>query len=193
LENQGLDKYCLEILLVLADLGYSSSFNKLKDAINEGGFEISLPTLSRHLKHLISLGYVTREDKGAQMKIYSVDSNKVKKIKGVWERAKRIARSMRENRNKFFSLSEKDQMTLVLQILSARKLEEIRAQIAHKLEPKSFEKRLELVFLTSPYLTAAEGWVIERSVKDEAYRERVLKVIDELLKPKTKRENNEGR
>ena len=78
-------------------------FNELHRTLKKRGIVISVPTLSRHLKHLVKAGYVAREEKeGLQLITYSVEHDKISKIKGVRERTKKIAKSMRNNEKEFF-------------------------------------------------------------------------------------------
>lgn len=168
-------------------------FNELHKTLKKRGIVISVPTLSRHLKHLVKAGYVTREEKeGLQLITYSVNYDKIGKIKGIWERTNRIAKSLRSSKREFFSQSEDQQVKIVLNVLVYRKLNEIKARIDYALDPKSFEKQFTLIFWTSPFLKVAEALVIEKSVEDEAYRKQILEVIDETLKPMIKQDDFKG-
>jgi DNA-binding transcriptional ArsR family regulator len=166
----------------LIEMGGSSSFNKLCEFLPENGFNLSVPTVSKHLKFLVEAGYVKRERKGSQMIIYSVDFSKIGEVGSFWERTKRIAKSIQKNRDEFYSLSEDKQVSNLLSVLIYRGLNEIKAETDFRLDSRSFEKRFVLMFWNSGFLRLAESWVIEKCVKDEVYRKQIFKLIDEWLK-----------
>lgn len=189
LEGLRLDKHCVIILMVLTEQQHT--FNKLHKALKERGVEMSKPTLSSHLKHLVRAEYVRREEiEGSQLVTYSVvNSERIEKIKGISEQMRSIVKDSvskskwgkSANEKEFFSLSEDEQMKTVLDVLVGRKLNEIKARIAYELEPKNFENQFALLFWTSSFVTVSEYWVIKKCVKDEEYRKNVLKIIDKWL------------
>jgi DNA-binding HxlR family transcriptional regulator len=175
-----LDEYCIKILMILIDKK-QIRFNELHRTMNKMKIEISKPTLSDHLKHLVAGGYVTRKVEGLQQVTYILNYEKVTKTKGYWKRLKRIAEDFRENKQEFLSLPEEEQVKTVLGVLAVRKLQEIKMRVALELDPKNFEKQFAVMFWTSQALSFQEFWMIEKCVEDEAYRKRVFKMIDTYL------------
>lgn len=186
MERWQLDNYCLKILLVL--IAKSSEkpkmrFNELSRVVKDLHLGISKPTLSDHLKHLVENEYVTRTVEGVQCVTYSLNFEKIGKIKGYWEKAEKVAAFLEKDRDTFFSLPENEQVTLLLHFMNVRKLLEIQARIAFELDRSSFEKQFGVLFWTSSRFERHELWMIQKCVKDEKYREEVLKTINQLLKP----------
>ena len=117
------------------------------------------------------------------MVTYSLNLEKLGKVKDSVERVKRITRSEYENKKEFFSLPEEEQVNIVLGFFTRRKLYELKAGIEYLLDSESFEKWLEMRFWSHPILERVSLWMIKKCVRDEGYREKVLKTIDYLLKP----------
>ena len=194
MEGLLLDDYCIKILIVLIE-EEKSHFNQLYKTLNDKkrGFKISKPTLSEHLKHLVKAGFVTRkQEEGLQLVTYSVNFDKIGKIKGLWEQQRRIVKDRKATEKEFFSLSESEQVNIVLSGLSLRKLYEIKARIDYELDPKNFEKQFAVLFWTNPTLEFVEFLMIEKCVEDKEYRKEVLKIIDKWLKPRTKQDDFRG-
>jgi hypothetical protein len=132
---------------------------------------------------VIKEGYVTRtEEKDSQYVTYSLNQDKIGKLKEVGERTKNIVNHRRENEEEFLSLSIEDQIGNLISFFIHQKLEEIQAQIDYQLDPNNFDKHLALMFLNSPLFQFVEYWVINNALKDEDYRKAVLKRIDEWKK-----------
>jgi len=186
MERWQLDNYCLRILLVL--IAKSSEkpkirFNELSRLVRDLNLGISKPTLSDHLRHLVENEYVTRKVEGVQRVTYSLNFEKIGKIKGYWKTAEKMAAFLEKDRDAFFSLPVKGQVKQLLRFMELRKLLEIQARIAFESNPSSFEKQFGVLFWTSSRFERHEVWMIEKCVKDVEYREEVLRTIDELLKP----------
>lgn len=142
--------------------------------------EFSKPTLSAHLNHLIELGFVNRkEEEGTQYVTYSLNLERTRGIKRVYEQTASILKSLKSDEKEFYSLSEEKQIEGIVNISFYKKLEEIRALIELSLEPESFENQLRVGFLTSPLTGFVEKWIIKKSIDDPDYRKKILKLIDE--------------
>jgi DNA-binding transcriptional ArsR family regulator len=178
-----LDEHCAKILIVLLDI-QQAHFNELYRIFLGKRVKFSKPTLSNHLKHLVDAGYVTRTPEKGQLVTYSLNLEKIGESKEIMERAKRIEQSERKNREEFFALTEKKQVDLLLNFLLERKLYEIQALIEYKLDPESFGKWLTVRWWDSPMLEQPKFWIVKKCVEDETYRKKILKIIDEWLKPK---------
>ena len=175
------DEHCAKILLVLIVDKQQMHFNELHRTLIGKRITFSKPTLKKHLDHLREAGYVTRTPDKGQLVTYSLNLEKIGKAKEYAERVKRIAKSQYENKKEFFSRTEKEQVNMVLNYLSFKKLHETKARIEYLLDPKSFEKWFAVRFWMHPALELVFVWMIKRCVRDEAYRERILEIIDDIL------------
>jgi DNA-binding transcriptional ArsR family regulator len=167
-------------MLVLIDK-QEGHFNELYRLISKRNKRFSKPTFNTHLKHLMTAGYVTRTPEKGQLVTYSLNLEKIGKMKEYSERVKRIVKSEYESKEEFFSLTEKEQVSTLLDFLSLRKLNEIKAQIEYGLDPESFEKWFAVRFWAHPALERVTVWMIKKCVEDEVYRKNILKIIDDIL------------
>lgn len=175
-----LDKHCLKILLVLFDK-QQAHFNELYGLVSKRSRKFSKPTFNTHLKHLEEDGYVTRTPDKGQLVTYSLNLEKIGKTREYNEQIKRILKSDRDNREWFFSLPEKEQVSTILTFLNVRKLYEIKALIVYGLDPESFEKWFAAKLWSNPLLERANLWMIKKCVEDEAYRKKILEIINNVL------------
>jgi len=177
---EGLDEHCIKILLVLLD-SQQAHFNELYRLISKRSKKFSKPTLSKHLNHLQEAGFVTRTPDKGQLVTYSLNREKIGKMKEYSERVKRIVKSEYENEKEFFSLPENEQMNIVQALLVYRKLGELQALIDYELEPESFEKWFLVRFWANHMLERPFYWISKKCVEDEPYRNKILKIISESL------------
>jgi len=178
-----MDEHCIKILTFLLLEQQQAHYNELHKLIKEKLKlkKFSKPTFNTHLKHLIKAGYVTRTPDKGQLVTYSLNLEKIGKMKEYSERVKRIAKSQYENMKDFFSLPEEEQVSFVLSFLNRRKLYEIQARIEHELDPDSFEKWFVVRFWSHPILEQVTVWMIKKCAKDEVYRKKILKIINDIL------------
>jgi DNA-binding PadR family transcriptional regulator len=175
------DKYSYGILIILSE--GESHFNQLWKTLNDRGLPISKPTLSSHLKRLVKDGYVKREEKeGTQLVGYTANLEKTFRIKEYWKRTKTIVKPCEENKQKFLSIPESKQVSIVLELWLRKKLNEIKANVNFRLDRENLDKEMALLFLTSPLLDFAEHWLVQKCTEDEEYKKRIFREIDGLLK-----------
>lgn len=176
-----LDRYCTKILIYFLletrEAHYNELYKSIKKKLKLTKF--SKPTFNKHLKHLVDAGYVKRTPDEGQKVTYSLNLEKIGKAKEYSERVKRISDSQRENKEFFFTMSERGQVDMLLRFLCIRKLYELEARIDVALEPDSFEKWFILRFWYHPSLEQIPVWIVERCAKDEVYREKILKNIED--------------
>jgi len=178
-----LDESCAKILTIMTLFKPSTHFNELFRELKKRNMEMSKPTLSAHLNHLIELNYVTKKDEeNTQFVTYSLSNEKTSKMKEVAERAKKLAKTFKENEKDFYSLSEEEQVATVVAVELSRKIEEIRALIEYKLHPNDLGKIVYANFLDSPLLNIGEKWIIKKSLEDEQYCKRIFKLLDDWEK-----------
>ena len=178
-----LDEYCRKILIFFLLEQQEAHFNELHRLIKKNLKlkKFSKPTFNTHLKHLIEAGYVKRIPDKGQLVTYSLNLEKIGKMKEYSERVKKIAKYQSENQKEFFSLPEKRQVNLALGFLVYRKLHEIQAGIEYQLDPENFEKWFVMGFYRHPILEQVTAWIIKKCVQDERYRKKILKIIDDVL------------
>jgi DNA-binding HxlR family transcriptional regulator len=177
-----LDPYCVKILSFFLLEKQEAHFNELHKLIKEKMKlrKFSKPTFNTHLKHLVQAGYVKRTPDKGQMVTYSLNLEKIGKMKEYSDRIKKIVESQRENLQMFFSFSERQQVDMLLRFLCFRKLYELESRIELELEPDSFEKWFVLNFWSHPVLEQLPIWITKRCAKDEAYRNKILKTIEDF-------------
>ena len=73
-EKQMLDDYCSAILILLWR-GREMRFNEMYRELKLKGIELSKPTLSEHLKHLIKKKWITRKPKDTQYVSYKLHNS----------------------------------------------------------------------------------------------------------------------
>ena len=175
-----LDDYCIKILSFLLlekpEAHYNELYKLILDKLKLKKF--SKPTFNSHLKHLVELGYVKRTQDKGQLVSYSLNLEKIGRMKEYSERIKRITKFQKQNIQKLFSLSEKKQIEYTLSYLCFRKLYEIEARVEYALEPDSFEKWFVINFYHHPILEQLTDWIVKRCAEDDSYREKILKVIE---------------
>jgi len=178
-----LDEYCVKILTFLLLEQQQAHYNELHRLIQKRLKlkKFSKPTFNTHLNHLVEAGYVKRTPDKGQLVTYSLNLEKIGKMKEYSERVERIANSQHENKEEFFSRTENEQVNMVLNYLSFKKLHEIKARIEYLLDPESFDKWFAVRLWIHPALELVTIWMIKKCVKDEAYRKRILKIIDGIL------------
>jgi len=175
-----IDEYCSKILVVLTLHKDHIHYNELHKELKDKAMEFSKPTLSAHLNHLIERGLVIRkEEEGTQYVTYSLNLERAKEIKNIYEQTYAMLSSLKQDEKEFYSLSEEKQIEGMVNVAFVKKLEEIRAKIEFALEPDNFQKGLRVEFLTTPLLGFVEKWIIKKSVEDPEYRKRIFKLIDE--------------
>ncbi len=178
-----LDDSCIKILIVMTLYKPSIHFNGLFRELKERNMELSKPTLSLHLGNLIKLNYVSRKEKeDTQFVTYSLDREKISKMKEALERSKKIVRSLRETEKDFYSHSEEEQVAIVLAVEVQRKIELIRTLIDYKLHPNDFNINYYVNFLESPVLQLGQKFLVKKSLEDVQYRENILKFLGEWEK-----------
>jgi DNA-binding HxlR family transcriptional regulator len=177
-----MDSQCSKILTTLILGEGSAHFNELLKRLKKNKMEISRPTLSLHLKHLIAEGYISRsDDKTSQYVTYSLTLDKIDGVKNIGQRVKRIKNSWRETEKEFLSLPIEEQLEELIFFLIHLKMEEIKAQIDYTLDPESLDKQVTLSFLKSPVLHLAENWMINEAIKDVSYKKLLLEKINNWI------------
>lgn len=169
--------------MVLNQIGEKGTrFNKLKNGLNAMGAEYKNPTLLDHLRHLEGKGLVIRREVGFQNVNYSVNYDKLKESKKFLDRFTEWIKMYKEDKSYLFSLEIDEQIVETLRINSLRKLHELKTRVNSELDKKNFAKGMELFIWLNPIWERRMNWVVGKCLKDNAYREEVMKKIDEFIK-----------
>jgi len=181
MENLKLDEYCWQILIVFILVKQEMHFNELCGKLKTHGFKMTVPTVSNHLKHLVKNSYLTRTKKeDSQLVTYSFDYDKFNKIVDVGKWTKNLIKSRRKTEKEFLSLPEEEQIKETMYMSAIRKLYEIKATIEYDLKP-SLANRIQIMFWASPIVQSNEISILNKCEKDEEYRKRILKAIDNII------------
>jgi DNA-binding MarR family transcriptional regulator len=152
---------------------------------NKGKITYSKPTFTNHLNHLITDGFIIKKkdetDKKGQKLILSLNYEKIGNSREYVERTERIIKNFKKNENEFYSWSEDKQIDKLLSFIIRKKLSKIQAQIDYRLNPESFDKWFALQFWDSVFLELPEEWMIDKCIKDEVYRNKILEIIVKFL------------
>lgn len=141
----------------------------------------SKATFNKHLKFLVEEGYIEKTPTKGQAVIYSLNLEKGKKLKKYHERAKNIIESKDVNKEEFYSLPENEQVNTALRILVLKAINGLKARVEYKQESWSFEKKLAVKFWNLPILNYSWFWIMEKCVRDDVYREKIFKILENTL------------
>jgi len=184
-KKNGLDKRCEKIFMYLMTTPKGIGFNKLLDELENNGYKMSTPTLSKHLKqHLVEeLKLVKFEKRGKQRINYKINHK-------IYERAKKIARLkefLEEEKTEFYAKPLKQQITFVSNVMLIKDLEELRTYISSVVEPeKTFENNLKLIMLKKSINDIFEKWFLAKCKENPDYGKQAMIKIDEMIKNFTK-------
>jgi DNA-binding HxlR family transcriptional regulator len=159
-----LDKYCNKLLGTLFVSNRKWHFNELHNTLNKIDLKMSKPTLSKHLKHLQRLKFITRKREGKQQTSYQVNWEKLKYMQKTVESVDAIKR-ITENERNFSSFPIDEQVIFLTNVLSLRNLEQLKLQILHTLEPdKVFEHNVQYA-LTNQFFDLFTTWFARNCYK----------------------------
>lgn len=184
------DNYCPQILKTLINYGKEIRFNELYKLLNALGLTLSKPTLYDHLKHLMEVDIVTREEKGFQHVTYRINDKILEWSPTLYKQLEeKYTKYFKESIEDFFSLSIEDQVTEAMRKSCWMFLERLRILIDPNYE---FEKGFALLLIADPKYRFEENWIRARSWEDTQYQKLVHNKITEIIEDITeKREQNE--
>jgi len=145
-------------------------FNEIYRALKEEGIQLSKPTLSDHLKHLIKQKFITRKAKGVQNVTYFIHKGIERKTEDELEEF------LKSTGFDLIEPSPKVKAELALKNILEMKLRELVLRI--EIEPKI---NMGLSF-TNTQVRSYENHVIRKCRKDEKYRNSILGETKALLK-----------
>ena len=158
---------------------YNEMFRFIKKDLKISRY--SKATFNKHLKFLVEEGYIEKTPTKGQAVIYSLNLEKGRKLKKYYERAKNIEESKYANEKEFYSLPENEQVNTALRILVIKTINELKARVEYKRESWSFEKKLAVGFWSLPVLNYSLFWIMKRCVKDDVYREKIFKILEDTF------------
>jgi predicted transcriptional regulator len=176
----GIDNKCSQILTLLINHKEPIHFNGLYKELRKNKMELSKPTISMHLNHLIEKGFVERKEKeGTQFVYYNLNVKQIEKLKELEDSRKWLDKQARDGMNNFYALTEEQQIERLINIIVFNKLEEVKAEIELALDPDDFAKRFRYNFVSSPLFQFGQNWIVQKCAIDKAYHDKILKVISE--------------
>ena len=91
-----------------------------------------------------------------------------------------IKRELEEQKKTLFSLTPEEQVEEVIRNLMARELVSIKANVTFELD-HNFVNGIRFLNAINPIFEMPKNWLIEKCLKDEDYRIRIYKRIDDVL------------
>jgi predicted transcriptional regulator len=174
----GIDNKCSQILTLLINHKEPIHFNGLYKELKKNRMELSKPTISMHLNHLIEKSLVKRkEEEGTQFVYYSLNIEHARELKELTDSQKWIENLAKKGITDFYTLTEDEQIERFISTTIFKKLEEVKAEIELSLEPDDFAKRFKYNFVSSPLFNFIEHWLVQKCTIDKGYRERILSTI----------------
>jgi hypothetical protein len=145
-------------------------------------YKISRPTLADHLKHLVKKKYVVRKQEGKQNVTYRFNDRYFNRLSETIKTEKEISRLLSEKKEDFNSLTMDDQLETCIADMILRNLRQLEIEIRNGLYPgKEFENNLEILFINNQINKYYERRLLENSLKDKEYGEKLMKKIGESI------------
>jgi hypothetical protein len=145
-------------------------------------YKISRPTLAEHLKHLVTKKYVVRKQEGKQKVTYRYNDRHFKRLKQTKKTEEEISRLLSEKKEDFNSLTIDDQLDTCISDMILRNLRQLEIEIRNGLYPgKEFENNLEILFINNQINKYYERRLLENSLKDKEYGDKIMKKIEESI------------
>jgi DNA-binding HxlR family transcriptional regulator len=176
------DKYCVKIIVALL-FEEKLRFNELHRKMLSMGNKISKPSLEDHLKHLLERRLVVRKAEGTQNVSYKLNP-RIGKTREIVERSVQIAKNMENEKKMFFSENERDQLTDITANMIKRNFDIIKSQIQYKLSKSDDDKLANTIMMNALELPSSrrlEVYLIEKCIKDEAYRQRIFDAMNKFV------------
>ena len=182
---KSLDKRCQQILVCLA-MNKEMGFNQLYRTLEKMNYDITKPTLSRHLDHLIEQKILVKKKVGKQRINYKiVDWNVDKPALDNKELSE--MREFIDNHIKghelFKLLSAEDKANIVTLVIMITSLEQLEVAVSSILNPENaFSRQLELLIMVR-ILGDYKSWLLQEC------RENKKEVGKQLLQALISRQN----
>lgn len=170
-------------------LNGESRFEELLKFFEKLDDEITRPTLSHHLRHLVEMQLVKQKviQKKAGYGVnytkkisYIPDYKKIEKFKDFVDLILDERRELDEWKKTMLSKPVNEQFETVLKFLILRNLIELKTRISFKLNENLGDEFI-LLALKNDYFRDEESWVIQKCIDDDLYRKEVLERIDESM------------
>jgi len=183
--SESLDNYCSKIFWFLFLNDKKCRFNELHKRIKGINFKVSKPTLIVHLGHLQDKGFIIRTQEDKQNVSYRVNLDKFKFLKESVG-YKQLLLNTNKNKEIFHTLSPRDQLATLIDIMTLYSFHGVRNDISSFLEPeKKAENHLAFWFFFKS-LDMYRVWFLETfKQSDEKTRKLLIEKIDggiELLR-----------
>lgn len=176
------DIYCVMILFSIASQT-EIRFNDLLKHLNEQ-MKVSPPTLSNHLKHLIKQKLIIRTVEEAQNVTYRINNKGFRNFPELTKVLKDSIATWKVTKEQFGNLSVAEHLNDFVRTNMLVNLECLKSRILWEAY-KNIERWFILNFLSSPYLKIKEQLIIQKSLKDKEYRDKVIQEIEFFQKKLT--------
>jgi len=177
------DKYCEDILIFLLVYEDRIRFNKLYTQLTEKmNYKISRPTLAEHLKHLVKKKYVIRKKEGKQNVTYRYNDRYFTRLKETRKIEKEVSRLLSEKIENFNSLPMDNQLETCIDNMILRNLRQLNVEIRNGLyKGNEFENKIEIMFINSQVNRFYERRLLENSLKDKEYGDKLMRMIEDTI------------
>ena len=176
------DVYCSKIFWFLFLSDKKCRFTELHKGLKNIKLKLSKPTLIAHLGHLQEKGFIVRRQEDKQNVSYEVNWKKFEYLKESVGYKQHLLIS-NENKKRFKSLSPRDQLATLLNILILGELQRVRSNIDDFLEPeKEPEHHLGYWFMFKS-LDLYQSWFIETFKQaDKKTQKMLIEKVDGSVK-----------
>jgi len=184
-EFRKMDEQCKTLILNLLAYG-KQRFNELYRISKYYNPKLSTRTLTEHLKHLTSKGWVLRKEKAKQYVTYELTKDKIEflrpaipEIKGQIEEWESIEHKLSNGTITPLNLSPRETASLLLRLTILTYLGELKREIAFKFTVPC-DKDFDFVLFDNPAHRKLAKGLINRCLEDAEFGAEVLEKIDEL-------------
>jgi len=186
-----LDSYCSEIMLILFAKGKMRT-NQIYRTLRKLNVRLSKPSLIDHLRHLTKENLVIRREEGKQNVTYERNDERFLSSKEDEEQVRELLDDLlRRPEFKRVNLSVEDDVNHALYDFILTFLVDLQRRILFrsilKLRLKDPKQYIEFLVFGNPFFQAHENELVEKSLKDEKYQEKLFSKIEELIEEMKKR------
>ena len=143
------------------------------------GKDMSKPTFSDHLKHLLGRGLVVRKVEGKQNVTYMFNYEKFLDISEAVKKQETPDELLAQQKY-FNSLSIEEQVKQVILLMIERNMQQLRLEVLNAIDPsKQFVRNLQLM-MVSRAIDLYEKWLLDNCSENKEYGKKVLEKITHL-------------
>jgi len=176
--SETLDNYCSKIFWFLFLNDKKCRFNELHKRLKGINFKVSKPTLIAHLGHLQEKGFIIRKQEDKQNVSYQVNLEKFEHLRKSVGYKQRIFTS-NKNKEVFQSLSPREQLGTLVDIMVLYAFHGVKNDISNVLEPENEADKHLVQWFFFKSLDMYRVWFIETFKQaDEETRKMLIEKVD---------------